>query len=74
MVSPRTAITGGGEVVGAAGEAFADTIGAMFDIDETHFIEQAEDSLTLGGNSYETGNTSVQAPAPEEPWDPFTGW
>ena len=74
MASPRTSIGVAGETVGAAGEAFADTIGAMFDIDETHFVEQAEDSLTLGGNSYETGNTTVQAPPADDPWDPFAGW
>ena len=74
MASPRTAVAAGGEVVGAAGEAFADTIGAMFDVPESHFVEQAEESLTMGGSSYETGNTTVQAPTPEDPWDPFAGW
>ncbi len=61
-------------ITGAAGGAIADTIGAMFDIPESHFVEQAEESLTLGGSSYETGKTEVQAPAPDEPWDPFFGW
>lgn len=56
---------------GSAGDAIADTIGGMFDIPEQHIVEQAEESLTFGGESYETGRTDTK---PEDPWDPFAGW
>ena len=61
-------------VTNAASEGIGDTIAAMFAVPESHFVEQAEESLTLGGASYETGRTDVQAPQPDEPWDPFAGW
>jgi hypothetical protein len=55
----------------AGADALSDTIGGMFDIPESHFVEQAEESFTLGSESYETGKTDTQ---PEDPWDPFAGW
>jgi hypothetical protein len=67
MVPPKA-------ILEATGDALSDTIGGMFDIPEQHIVEQAEESLTLGGNSYETGQTDFQAPQPDEPWDPFSGW
>ena len=51
-----------------------DTIVGLFDIPEQHIVEQAEESWTMGGSSAETGRTDLQAPQPEETWDPFAGW
>ena len=49
-------------------DAFGETIGGMFDIPEQNIVEQAEDSLTFGGTSSETGKTDS---TPDEPWDPL---
>ncbi len=49
-------------------DAFGDTIAGMFDIPEQNIIEQAEESMTLGSESYETGKIDT---TPEEPWDPL---
>ena len=58
----------------ATGDAFAETIGGMFDIPEQHIVEQAEQAFTFGSASYETGRTEIQPPQPDDPWDPFAGW
>jgi len=58
----------------AIGEGLSETIGGMFDIPYQNIIENAEADMVLGGNSYETGRTDVQAPQPDDPWDPFGNW
>ncbi len=55
----------------ATEEALDETIGGMFAIPEQHIIEQTEESLTMGAESYETGDTNSQA---DTSWDPFAGW
>jgi len=60
----------GPATVKVTAEVLGETIGEMFDIPYYGVEDQMAESLTLGGDSYETGTTETQA---EEFFDPLTG-